>query len=311
MSTAVVTGASGFIGTHLVATLASRGWRVRVPARDQELNGCAALERLPAELTLTSRADAWARCLDDVDVVFHLAGIAHRQASADALRAVNAQSPAMLASAAAAAGVRRLVWLSSVKVLGDVSAKPLAEDAPYAPTDGYGVSKMHGEQGLLAVPRPGVSIVRPPLVYGPGVKANFLALLSLARRARQGWPLPLGGARAPRSVVGVANLCDFLMLLADSSAEGADGVLHVADAKDLCVVELLEMLNDGQPLRLWRVPGPLAAGGLRVLGQGAAFSRLFEPLQLDCRKTRAQMGWQPPAASAELLRETMAWYLQR
>ncbi len=313
MSGVLVTGAAGFVGGHLVAHLAEAGFRVKVLARDfARLAGSAAraCDALPAELTLASEPSAWVAPLESVAVCYHLAGIAHRSASAEQLRAVNEEAAVRLASAAGQAGVGRFVMLSSVKVLGDVSRAPLPETAAYAPADAYGASKMRAEQRLKALELGDrLTIVRPPLVYGPGVKANFLALLKLAALAGRGLPLPLGAARAPRSFLGVANLCDFLLEL--TRRKNADGILHVADARSLCVAELLELLNEGQRLRLWRFPEPLMGTLLRGIGRGAVHQRLFESLELDSSATRARLDWVPPHDSGRLLRETMAWYRQR
>jgi UDP-glucose 4-epimerase len=312
VSTALVTGAAGFIGRHLLRRLTGAGFHVKVLARDAARLDAATLrcEALPAELTLTSETARWQAALAGVAVCYHLAGIAHRAASREQLRSVNEEATLRLAGAAAQASVDQFVMLSSVKVLGDVSDAPLAETAAYAPADAYGESKMRAEQRLLSLGLGArLSIVRPPLVYGPGVKANFLALLKLADLAGRGLPLPLGAARAPRSFLGAANLCDFLLELA--GRDDAGGILHVADAQNLCVAEILELLNDGRRLRLWRVPAEIMSSLLRAAGRGAVYQRLFEPLELDSAATRARLGWAPPFTGGELLRETMAWYRQR
>jgi len=303
----VVTGAGGFIGSHLVLRLLGGGWRVKVLARDAATLGAdAALE---PGLGLESSEDRWAGALEGADVVFHLAAIAHRRASAELLALVNERSPARLCDAAARAGVGRFVWLSSIKVLGEQSAEPLREDSPRAPADAYGASKAAGEAHLLA--RAGgdtaVAVVRPPLVYGPGVKANFRLLLALARLAGRGLPLPLGDATALRSLLGVANLCDFLMRV----AVRGEGVLHVADPEDLSVAELLRVLTGNPDLRLPVIARRRMRTILTALGRGGDYVRLFEPLRLDSRATRDALGWEPPESGRRLLKETMAWYLKR
>jgi UDP-glucose 4-epimerase len=309
MKTALVTGATGFVGSHLIAHLLEAGWQLKVLQRDAE--------RLPrttpvtaVEPTLHSSAAQWAPVLEGVDVVFHLAGVAHRQAPEYELERVNAQSPALLAGAAEAAGVESFVWLSSVKVLGETSAEPLSEAAVYAPADPYALSKTRGEQNLRELSVHSsfrLSIVRPPLIYGVGVKANFLALLSLARLAQRGLPLPLGAAQAPRSLLAVANLCDFLTL----AATRGDGLLHVADPRDLSVVQLLERLCQGQHLRLWSVPEAAMRRLLRLAGREGIYRRLFEPLQLDCRDSFRRLDFHPALDSGPFLDEMMTWFLQR
>ncbi len=308
--TAVVTGARGFVGRHLCMHLLAAGSRVRVLDRDADaVSGC---EPLPAGLALESDTSAWVEALTGVDYVYHLAGIAHRQADEALLRAVNEESPVRLFQAAQAADVSAFVWLSSIKALGATSREPFTEVSPPAPVDVYGASKARGEARLLAVRDTAatrLAVVRPPLVYGPGVKANFLSLLGLARLAALGVPLLLGAATAPRSLVGVANLCDLLLRL---RATGS-GILHVRDARDLGVAELVAMLARpaGQPVRLWRVADQTMGRWLRLVRREDIFERLFSPLQLDQQATCAQLDWQPPHASERLLAETMAWFRQR
>lgn len=307
MSVAVVTGAGGFIGGHLVAKLLAEGWRIKVLARDASLLGD--VDALEPDLDLESSEARWTAALEGADVVFHLAGIAHRRASAEMLVAVNERSPARLCAAAARAGVQRFVWLSSIKVLGETSVEPLGEASPHAPADPYAASKAVGETRLLALADRGtaVAVVRPPLVYGPGVKANFRTLLALARLAGRGLPLPLGDAVAPRSLLGVANLCDFLMRVAACG----EGVLHVADPEDISVAELLRVLAGKRDLRLPVVARRRMRTFLETIGRGGDYVRLFEPLLLDTRASRHALRWEPPHSGRRLLKETMAWYLRR
>jgi len=309
MKTALVTGATGFVGSHLIAHLLDAGWQLKVLARDAG--------RMPQSMSVTavattlhSPAAQWSQALEGVDVVFHLAGVAHRQATEEELERVNTQSPALLAIAAESAGVESFVWLSSIKVLGETSTEPLSEDAVYAPADPYARSKTRGEQNLRELTvRPGfrLSIVRPPLVYGVGVKANVLALLSLARLAQRGIPLPLGAAQAPRSLLAVSNLCQFLML----AATRGDGLLHVADPRDLSVAQLLECLCRGRRLRLWSVPEATMRWLLRMAGREGIYRRLFEPLQMDCRDSFRRLDFHPAQDSGPLLDEMMTWFLRR
>jgi UDP-glucose 4-epimerase len=315
VKTAVVTGACGFIGGHLLGHLQAAGWRIKVLARDAarlaRLSGRDhGLTALAPELDLHSSQAAWSRALENADAVFHLAGIAHRRANLEELTRVNERSPAMLARAAGAAGVPGFVWLSSIKVLGETSSAPLPVTAPPAPADPYAASKAAAERLLQTAASEHdsrICIVRPPLVYGVGVKANFLALLALARLGQRGIPLPLGQARAPRSLLGVTNLCDFLV----RAALAGRGLLHVADAEDLCVAQVLELLSQGQKIRLLNVPERTMQRGLALLGRRQVYQRLFQPLQLDTRSSFADLNWRPPADSAVLLNETMAWYRQR
>jgi nucleoside-diphosphate-sugar epimerase len=247
------------------------------------------------------------QALGGIDVIVHLAGVAHRRADADELTATNERWPLQLYRAASEAGVKRFVWLSSIKVLGEVSTRPLLVDAPYAPEDPYAHSKMVAEKALVdaaAVASTQLAIVRPPLIYGPGVKANFLALLKLARLSHLGLPLPLGAARAPRSFVGVRNLVDLIILL----TERGNGIYHVSDPEDLCVVDLFSRLGGRAGLML-PVPSAVMRRMAIYTGQLSVYQRLFESLQLDQSATLAALDWQPPVGATQQLEETMAWYL--
>ena len=298
MTTALVTGAAGFVGSHLVAHLRQLGWRVLVLDRDaQRLK--ADPEDCISNLALNSDQSVWQQALSGVDVLFHLAGIAHRSARPEELTAINTYSPVHLARAAAAANVGAFVWLSSIKVLGETSSRPLPESAPYMPQDIYGASKAKSEQALLSLPvttAMRLCIVRPPLIYGPGVKANFRMLLSLAAKARRGLPLPLGAARAPRSLLSVSLLCEYLVAVAE---RGERGIYHVADDQDRSVVQLLRELCAPTRITLLSLPAGFIRVLLGLVGRGAVYGRLFEPLQLDCTDSYQRLGWQPPQRSAD------------
>jgi UDP-glucose 4-epimerase len=226
---------------------------------------------------------------------------------------VNVSWTRNLAEAAAAAAVPVLVWLSSIKVLGDVSAEPLAVDAPYAPAGAYAASKAQAEQALLdtAVRHTRVAVVRPPLVYGPEVRGNFLALM---RWTALGAPLPLAGARAQRSLVGVHNLVSLLLALAEPrSGTGGVEIYHVADDEDLAVAELIRRLGAalGRRPRLWYLPEPWLHAAARITGRESAFDRLFRPLRVCQAATRERLGWVPPHSIDHELGEAARWYQRR
>jgi len=152
-----------------------------------------------------------------------------------------------------------------------------------------------------------VSIVRPPLVYGPGVRANFLSLLKLAA---SGLPLPLGAARAPRSMVFIDNLVDALIACA-TRLHGSSATYFVSDGHDFSVAELLRLLRAemGRPARLWNLPGGFVQAAARALGRADAAQRLFSPLQVDSSRIRRELGWTPPVTAEEGLRQTVRWFL--
>lgn len=301
MTVSLVTGAGGFVGGHLCRTLAARGHEVRRVSRAAQQHSGAPVSVLETD------ESALTRVLGGVDNVYFLAGVAHRPLAAadpDMLHAVNVAAPLRWLQAAERAGVGRFIWLSSIKVLGDTSSRPLTPQDPHAPADAYARSKAAAEEALLGSRCSGVSlaVVRPPLVYGPGVGGNFAALL---RWAAGPVPLPLGCATALRSLVAVGNLCDLLGRL---SLDGS-GVYHVADDDDVHVAALLSEVRRllGRPPRLLAVPRPVMRAAAQIAGRRAVYQGLFEPLQVDTAATRQALAWQPPQSRAEALQETVAW----
>ncbi|MEZ5557133.1 MAG: NAD-dependent epimerase/dehydratase family protein [Pseudomonadales bacterium] len=301
---AVVAGASGFIGSHLVSHLSAAGARVSKVGR---VGGARPPGYLAPGLLEPDVARIEA-ALDGVDVVYLIAGMAHGNLSgreAAELEAVNVAAPLRWHRAAVRAGVPRFVWLSSIKVLGEHSARPLRPDDPYAAGDAYARSKAAAEQRLRAqdAGATALCIVRPPLVYGPGVGANFLELL---RWADSGWLLPLGSARAPRSMVAVGNLCSLLLRLAAAGS----GTFHVADGADWSTEALITGARQllGRPRRLLPVSPRLARIAAKAMGRQAQWSRLFLPLQVDQSDTQRHLGWQPPGDPEQALEETVTWF---
>ncbi len=303
---ALVTGAGGFIGRRLTAALAEAGWRVDVVSSQPHA--------APAGGTHFPTVAAWASAGASADVVYHLAGLAHaRAANGDRQRllAVNAEATEVAFRSALQRDVARFVWLSSAKVLGDESDGPLPPAAPLRPGDPYAEAKAAGEKALQThAQREGadaaLTIVRPPLVYGPGVQANFLALM---RAAMSGWPLPLGAARAPRSWVSIGNLVNFLARLGEPGAPAA-GTWHVSDGQDLSVRRMVELMAQaaGRPARLWPVSPSLARRAAELTGRAAMAQRLFAPLQLDIADSRARLGWGPVESPGEAVNEVVTWY---
>ena len=306
MTTAFVTGATGFIGRHLVARLAGEGWQVIAAARSEGPGHTNT--RVLGDLGSIDAAKL-ADAMSHVDVVYHLAGRAHR---ADGGRAAsekaqydhdNVAVTQRVHAAAKLAGVPRLIHLSTIKVLGEVSARPLPVDAAPAPPDVYSVSKLAAEHWLQEQPNgPAISIVRPPLVFGAGVKGNLAALINWVRRGR---PLPLGMARAPRSMVGVNNLIDLLVKAADDQA--LMRILHVRDDAEPTAAQLAGLIGDalGIPARLWNVPPPLVRIAATAAGRPKTYSALFEPFRVDDSPTRHDFSWQPPQTIEAGLAETV------
>jgi nucleoside-diphosphate-sugar epimerase len=307
----LVTGADGFVGQTLLPALARAGHAVRAAVRAPRVG------RLFPGIAVGDIGPAtdWSAALEDIEGVIHLAGRAHvmREATADPLapyRRVNVEGTRRLAMAAAAAGVRRFVFVSSIKVNGERTGdRPFtAADRP-CPEDAYGLSKWEAEQVLGESAVAGgmeTVVLRPPLVYGPGVKGNFLSLLRLCDR---GWPLPLGAVRNARSLVYVGNLADALVgTLGHPAASGR--TFLVKDGEDVSVPELVRRIAAalGRPARLLPVPPAILRAGAAMAGRSGAAARLLGSLTVDDRPIREILAWQPPFSMLEGLRETAAWF---
>lgn len=299
MEKLLVTGASGFVGAALCQALLARNVLFVPCVRKSPatiLPGPATFETGD----LSAPVD-WTPALAGCSTVVHLAARVHMMnehaANPDeAYRAMNVDATMRLAEQAAGQGVRRFIYVSSVKVNGErTMGQPFRADDPPAPEDAYGRSKMAAEMALQAwAARTGTElvIVRPPLVYGPGVRANFLRLMQLVK---SGVPLPLGSIRNRRSMVALRNLVDFLLLCA--SHPGAAGATWmVSDNRDLSLPELITLIATamGRPARLLPVPPGLLSAGVGLLGRRAAAGRLLDSLQVDVSPALDQLGWKPP-----------------
>lgn len=311
----LVTGATGFVGAALVPALRARGHVVRAALR-REPAACDADERVVVG-DLAPGTD-WRAAVDGVDAVVHLAARVHvmHDAAADPLaefRRVNVEGTVALARAAAAAGVRRFVFVSSIKVNGEGTAPGTAysERDPPAPRDPYGRSKAEAETALRAVSAETgieVVIVRPPLVYGPGVRANFLRLLAWAER---GVPLPFGAVDNRRSLVYVGNLADALVACVEHPA-AAGCVFLVSDGEDLSTGDLVRRIARalGRQPRLLPVPAGLLGGLARLAGRGAEADRLLGSLRVDPSALRERLGWSPPHRVDDALAATARWFTE-
>jgi len=254
----------------------------------------------------------WSAVLERVDAVVHLAAKVHvMKATADDrsdFYKVNAEGTAQLASQAAVAGVTRFVLISSIKVHGE--AGRFDEQSPLVGTDPYALSKIEAEAALWNAARGSrmtATVVRPPLVYGPGVRANFAELI---RAVDRGVPLPLGAVRNHRSLIGVANLADAIVRCVEDSRAGGEAFL-VSDGHDLSTADLIRHLATalGRPARLLPIPAAVlrAAGGL--LNRRATIERLAGSLTADITKIKLALAWEPPVSVAEGLASTVAEHL--
>lgn len=312
MKQILVTGASGFVGQALCSALLARGMAVTAAARSP-LPPMPGLR--PVQLAEISGRTDWSAALAGVDGIVHLAARTHvmRETERDpwtAYLTANVDATVRLAEQAAAAGVKRLVLASSVKVNGEATlpGRPFQDSDLPEPRDDYGRSKHLAEQALADIAgrtRLQVVVVRPPLVYGPGVKGNFLALLQACRRRRR---LPLGSIDNRRSLVYLGNLVDALMLCLQHPAAAGNTYL-VRDGEDLSTPELVRRLSAalGVEPRLWPLPVGLMRPAAGLLGRGAAVDRLTGWLQVDDGRLRRDLGWSPPFTVDQGLAMTARW----
>jgi len=316
MMQVLVTGANGFVGVALCERLAEQGIEAGAAVRTA---GSARNHSLAVQTVAVGDIHAgtdWTTALAGVTHVVHLATRVHvmREISHDPLadfRAVNTAGSVNLARQAAAAGVRRIVYVSTIKVNGErTSGRPFhAEDEPQ-PEDAYAQSKLEAELALKGVGQHSgmeVVIIRPPLVYGPGVKENFLSIL---RVIRQGWPLPLASCENRRSFIGLTNLVS-LMEKCVTHPAAAGQVFLAADGEDLSTPELLRRVAQalGRNARLLPFPPALLRLATRIAGRPGIYERLCGSLQADAGKARELLGWKPPSSVDAELARTANWYL--
>ena len=306
----LITGASGFVGQKVIARAKSRGMDVTAVLRKMSEPPSSAKSILVDEI---SGSTNWGNSLRGADVVIHLAARVHvmKEDSSDPLqefRKVNVAGTEHLARCAAASGVKRFVYVSSIKVNGEstdsISAFSEA-DAP-SPQDPYGVSKWEAELALQRVAQQTgleVVIVRPPLVYGKGVKGNFAQMLKVLAK---GIPLPLAAVHNLRSLIYVENLADALLVCATHPAAAGNTYL-VSDGEDVSTPDLLRQLGEamGHPARLLPCPAVLLTLLARLVGKSAQVERLAGSLRVDSGKIRRELGWQPPYRMQEGLRKTI------
>ena len=316
--TVLVTGASGFVGRHVCEYLHNLGFDLRIAVRSRSMNDAS----LPSAWQRTEIGNigpdtAWDAALSGVEAVIHLASHSPAPGDSDeetaaAYRRVNIQGTESLVRAAEQAGVRRLVYLSTIKVNGESTPlnKPFTETSPARPQDIYGESKWQAERILQEINEStGLKtvILRSPLVYGPKVRANFLALLRLVDK---GVPIPLRNVGNRRSMLYVGNLADAIARCLDAPAAGGQTYL-LSDGEDVSTPELIERiaLHLGRSVRLWPMPVGLLRGMARLLGKGPMIERLTGSLVVDSQKIRRQLAWTPPFSLDEGLQATAQWYL--
>jgi nucleoside-diphosphate-sugar epimerase len=310
-----VTGAGGFVGQSVCRALRAQGHDVvAVVRRGASAPVGTSVVEVPG-LDATALRAAFEAC----EAVVHLAARVHvmRETAADPLaefRRVNADGSVAAYRAACAAGVRRFVFLSSVKVHGEGRATPYAESDVPAPVDPYGVSKLEAERLLASTRDAGgttdLVVLRPPLVYGPGVGGNFRRLVRLAELAQR-WPLPLGGLRNRRSMVAVHNLADAIRFVIQTPAAGSRTFL-VSDGEDLSTSDLLARLARalGGRARLLACPTGVLRALAVLTGQQAIVDRLLGTLTVDSSALRTGLGWTPPHSVDATLADVARWWVE-
>ncbi|WP_438302070.1 UDP-glucose 4-epimerase family protein [Pseudomonas sp. NMS19W] len=314
--TFLVTGGSGFVGRALIERLSKMPeCAVIAPVRGAVMSFPPGVCSIPC--TGLEPPQDWSAALKDVDCVIHAAARVHvmNESAADPLavfRLVNVDGTLNLARQAAAAGVKRFIFISSIKVNGEVTAPgyPFTADDKPAPLDPYGVSKFEAEQALRALAAATgmeLVIIRPVLVYGPGVKANFLSMM---RWLYRGVPLPFGALDNRRSLVAIDNLVDLIVTCTEHPG-AANQVFLASDGEDLSTTQLLQKLAAamGRPARLLPVPVGLMDGVATLMGRRALSQRIFASLQVDISKNRQLLNWTPPVAFDRALSLTAQHFL--
>lgn len=309
----LVTGATGFVGRTLIPLLAERGHSVRAVVRRSDVLVPGADDTaLVGDIGPTTE---WSEALEGIEGIVHLAARVHvmKETTSDplaAFRMVNTFGTSRLAEAAAAAGVKRLVYLSSIKALVDESRpEPLDETTEPDPHTPYGISKLEAERALTDIAtRTGleVAVIRPPLVYGPGVRGNFLALM---KAVASGIPLPLGGLDNRRSLIYVGNLADaILACLTHPNAAG--GRFLVQDGQPVSTADLVRSMGQAldRPARLLPLPVSVMELGAKLAKREAIFDRIAGSLTVDDAAIRRALDWSPPFDPATGLRATAEWF---
>ena len=317
MTKVLITGVNGFVGKTLSDELVIKGFNVNGTVRSvMSVDFPGAITKFVIK-DIDSKTD-WQNALEGVDVVIHLAARVHvmKDTAIDALsefRRVNVEGTLNLARQAVEAGVQRFIFISSIKVNGEGSilGQPYTPEDQPAPVDPYGISKREAEDGLRQLASETgmeVVIIRPPLVYGPGVKANFQSMM---RWLDKGIPLPLGAIHNQRSLVSLDNLIDLIVTCIHHPA-AANQIFIAGDGEDLSTTELLQRMAAALGKKAWLIPVPsfILEWGARLVGKQAITQKLCGSLQVDISKARDLLDWKPPVSVDEALRKTAQYYMK-
>jgi len=310
----LVTGANGFIGNHLTTLLVNQDYQIRLGLRDTSNPSLCGDKLSLVKYDLGIINNNYENLLKNIEIVVHLAGIAHRQsADENEYIKINSEGTLRLAEQAAARGVKRFIFLSTVKVHGETNdvidnvLKPITEMSKANPCDGYSKSKLEAEKAIIEVCESSnmdYIILRPPLVYGPGVKANFLKLLQFVSHR---FPLPFAGINNKRSLIYVENLCDLINIFINSTLEGNQTYL-VKDC-DISTPDLITEIAsalDSTP-RLFSLPRKIFDLVGRIFNQKAVIERVAGSLFVDDSKLRSDIIWSPPINTKTAVQRTVAW----
>lgn len=314
MRNVLITGANGFIGRAVMARFLDEGCGVRGSVRSESL--ASQNENFVFVPDLSDTTD-WSLVLKGINTVVHTAARVHvmNDLALEPLteyRKINLNGTIKLANQCVEAGVERFVFLSSVKVCGErteVGVPFKIEDDP-APVDPYGISKMETERELFALAQDTnleIVVIRPPLVYGPGVKANFRNMMLWIDR---GFPLPLGSINNKRSLVALDNLVDFIITCSVNPNAGNNS-FFVSDGDDVSTPELVRYLSQalGRNSRIFSLPEAILALGAKLIGKEAAFQRLCGSLQVDISRSHSVLGWKPLVSIEEGMKRVANGYL--
>ncbi|MDP1604337.1 MAG: SDR family oxidoreductase [Legionella sp.] len=307
MMNILITGANGFIGKRLADYLLEE--TSYIPRLAVRTLGDKSFQDKAIAVGDISATTNWQDALNGCNVVVHTAARVHilNDKAVDPLaefRRVNVEGTVNLARQAASAGVTRFIFISSIKVNGEITRpdKPFNADDTPCPTDAYAISKYEAERALQRIAKESgmeIVIIRPPLVYGPKVKGNFQSMLMWLKK---GIPLPLGAINNKRSFVSIDNLVD-LIVLCISHHQAKNQILLVSDGEDLSTTELLQKMSHAleKPVHLIPIPSWILKGTARLLGKKGIGQRLCGSLQVDISKTERLLEWKPPIAVDEAL----------
>ena len=304
-----VTGASGFIGGHLLSALSEAGYQVHAILRNARATPLPGIRYFECS-DIAHRAE-WDQALEGVDVAVHLVARVHMKqrssSDADEYQRVNVEASVEFARACSEHAVKRLVYISTIKVNGEATSASAftAGDVPTRTHEAYARTKRDTESALFAIGRQTglqVAVIRPPLVYGPGVKGNFHSMM---RAVKSGWPLPLASVANRRSLVNVFNLCDLIRVCLVHPAAAGE-VFLVCDEEDVSTPGLLRALAAAMQCKVWLVPCPVTLLRLAgaAFGQADTISRLCGDLRVDMDKTRELLNWEPPCSFIDGIERT-------